>query len=37
MNQTLMQLGMKLITPYTHILTTILNMVYLKMLSIVII
>ena len=33
MNQTLMQLGMKPITSYTHILTTILNMVYLKMLS----
>ena len=33
MNQTLMQLGMKLIPPYTHILTMILNMVYLKILS----
>ena len=28
----LMQLGMKLRTLFTHILTTILNMVYLKML-----
>ena len=37
MNQILMQLGMKLTTLYTHILTMILNMVYLKMLSIVII
>ena len=34
MNQILMQLGMKPITLYTHILTMILNMVYLKMLSI---
>ena len=37
MNQTLTQLGMKLITPYTHILIMILNMVYLKMLLIAII
>ena len=37
MNQTLMQLGMKLITLYTHILKAILNMVYLKILSIAII
>ena len=37
MNQTLTQLGMKPITPYTHILITILNMVYLKMLLIAII
>ena len=37
MNQILMQLGMKLITPYTHILIMILNMVYLKMLLIAII
>ena len=34
MNQVLMQLGMRLITPYTH---TLSNMVYLKMLSIAII
>ena len=32
MNPTWTQLGMKMITPYTHILITILNMVYLKML-----
>ena len=31
-----MQLSMRPITPYTHILTMTLNMVYLKMLSIVI-
>ena len=37
MNQILTQLGMKLITPYTHILIMILNMVYLKMLLIAII
>ena len=37
MNQILMQLGMKPITLYTHILTMTLNMVYLKMLSISII
>ena len=37
MNQILMQLGMRPITPYTHILTMTSNMVYLKMLSIVII
>ena len=37
MNHILMQLGMKLITPYTHILIKILNMVYLKMLLIAII
>ena len=34
MNQILMQLGMRLITPYTHILTMTLNTVYLKMLII---
>ena len=37
MNQILMQLGMRQITPYTHILTMTLNTVYLKMLSIAII
>ena len=37
MNQTLTQLVMKQITPYTHILIMILNMVYLKMLLIAII
>ena len=37
MNQILMQLGMRLITPYTHILTMTWNTVYLKMLLIVII
>ena len=37
MNQIWMQLGMNPITLYTHILTMILNMVYLKMLSIAII
>ena len=37
MNQTLMQLGTRPITPYTHILKMISNMVYLKMLSIAII
>ena len=36
-NQIQMQLGMRLITPYTHILTMTSNMVYLKMLSIAII
>ena len=34
MNQILMQLGMRPITSYTHILTMISNTVYLKMLSI---
>ena len=37
MNQILIQLGMRLITPYTHTLTMISNMGYLKMLSIAII
>ena len=37
MNQIVMQLGVRLITPYTHILTMISNTVYLKMLPIAII